>query len=75
MKDLVLQSMIRLLEPELKILCREDDVRDMENCIGDIEESYNKRMYQETEKEYTCNLTVINEKFLSEEDEQGCGGC
>ena len=30
LKNLIMQAMIKLIEPELQIMCREDDKRDVE---------------------------------------------
>ena len=74
-KNLILQSMIKLLEPSLKILCREEDVEDVKGMTGDIESEYKKFMTDSTGRdEYECALSVIEEKFLTDDVDKGCGG-
>ena len=60
-KNLILQSMIKLLEPSLKILCREEDFEDVKGMTGDIESEYKKFMTDSTGRdEYECALSVID---------------
>ena len=40
LKSLVLQSMIRMLEPEIHIMCREEDVGDIEGMIDQLQNEY-----------------------------------
>ena len=46
LQNLILQSMIKLLEPSLKIRCREEDVADIEGFTKDIEEKYHSFMLE-----------------------------
>ena len=39
-KQLVLQTMIRLLEPEVFVQVREDDQGEVEGMIGDLQDEY-----------------------------------
>ena len=36
LKNLILQSMIKLLEPSLKILCREEDQEEIRGSMDDL---------------------------------------
>ena len=59
-KNCILQSMIKLLEPSLKILCREEDKEDIEGLISEIEQEFVDFMTEKTSRdEYSCTLTVI----------------
>ena len=59
-KNCILQSMIKLLEPSLKILCREEDKDDIEGLISEIEQEFVDFMTEKTSRdEYSCTLTVI----------------
>ena len=74
-KDLILQGMIKLIEPALQIKCREEDVQDIKGMTGELEESYATFMKDTTKRdEYTCELTVLDDNFLGEDKDQGCGG-
>jgi DNA helicase-2/ATP-dependent DNA helicase PcrA len=35
-KNLILQSMIKLLEPSLKVMVRKEDLNDIQSCINDL---------------------------------------
>lgn len=35
-KNLILQSMIKLLEPSLKVMVRKEDLNDIKNCLSDL---------------------------------------
>jgi hypothetical protein len=35
-KNLILQSMIKLLEPTLKVMVRREDYSDIKNCLDDL---------------------------------------
>ena len=74
-KNLILQSMIKLLEPSLLIRCREDDKADIEGFTKELEEKYHSYMLEKTERdEYNCSLSVMEGDFLTDDVDQGCGG-
>ena len=74
-ENLIMQSMIKLLEPSLKIRCREEDKADIEGMCKDLEEKYHKYMLEKTERdEYNCTLTVMEGDYLTDDVDQGCGG-
>ena len=59
--------MIKLLEPSLKIQCREEDVYDIKGITSDIENEFKSFMSEKTGRdEYECTLTVIDNTFLNE---------
>ena len=43
-KDLILQSMIKLLEPSLMILCRKEDEGDIKGSLKEIEKKFQNYM-------------------------------
>ena len=64
-KNLILQSMIKLIEPTLHIMCREDDKDELEGMLGDIQDEYKAFMSEKTERdEYETTLTIIEDKFI-----------
>ena len=76
-KNLILQGMIKLIEPSLQIKCRREDVGDINKMTSDLEKQYRDFMSQETGRdEYECTLTVLDEAgmYLTEDKDQGCGG-
>ena len=66
-KNCILQSMIKLLEPSLKVLCRDEDKSDIEGLIGDLENEFKEFMTEKTGRdEYECSLTVISAASLQD---------
>ena len=47
-KDLILQGMIKLIEPSLQIKCRREDVDDIKYMLEDLQEDYHKFMKEKT---------------------------
>jgi len=69
-KKLILQGMIKLIEPSLQILCREDDKKDIESMCSDIETEYHEFMKEKTGRdEYSCSLLVLDGKFITKEQD------
>ena len=67
-QNLILQSMIKLLEPSLKIRCREEDKADIEGFITELEEKYHSYMLEKTERdEYNCSLSVMEGDYLTDD--------
>ena len=74
-KNLIIQSMIKLLEPGLQIICREEDKDDIEGMLGDIQSQYHEFLLEKTERDdYECELRVNGEKFITDEMDGGTGG-
>ena len=70
MKNLIFQAMIKLLEPSLKIKCREEDQEDIKGFLADLENDYHDFMLEKTERdEYECTLEVFDTAFLREEED------
>ena len=67
--------MIKLLEPSLIIRCREEDKNDIQKMIKDIEKEYSAFMTKETGRaDYNCSLTIMSERYITDAQDQGCGG-
>lgn len=61
-KDLILQSMIKLLEPSLKIVCRQEDEGEIKKALKDLEKKYTTYMKEQTERdEYVCTLEIMSD--------------
>ena len=58
-KNLVLQTMIRLLEEEVHVLCRDEDKADLIGLTSEIEEQYSTFMNEKTGREYSCTINII----------------
>ena len=75
LKNLILQGMIKLLEPSLQICCREDDVKDIKGMTSGIEKEFSKFMKDKTGRdEYECKLSVMGDRFIKPEQDEDCGG-
>ena len=75
LKNLIMQAMIKLIEPELQIMCREDDKRDIEKMCPDIEQQYAEFMKDKTGRdEYSCKLKVMADRHITKEQDHDCGG-
>ena len=74
MKSLLLQGMIKLLEKELILKVRREDIKLVKDLIPECETEYSEIMMQETKEEYKTKL-IINEKdFLNNTEGGECGG-
>ena len=66
--------MVKLLEPELELMVRESEVGLVEDMIGECEEDFTNLMREETQDEYECKLSVIQDRFLNNSNGALCGG-
>ena len=64
-----------MIEPKLQIKCRKDDVKDISAMVPELEKDYAKFMNEQTGKDdYNCELICLDDNFLKEDQDQGCGG-
>ena len=73
-KNLVLQSMTRMLEDEIIVMCREEDKDDIGAMIDDLQSEYSAFMNEKTGREYECVISVMDDQFLTDDKDHGCGG-
>jgi V-type H+-transporting ATPase subunit E len=69
--------MIKLLEPELLLKCRKEDLQLVQSLIPECEAEFKEIMDRETkesEVEYATKLRVIDTDFLTLEEGGECGG-
>ena len=70
LKDLILQGLIRLMEPEVNIRCRKSDVAVVERVMDEAAEDYKNLMKAEVNayknKEVTLKLILDSNRFLPE---------
>ena len=65
--------MIKLLEENVELKVREDEVDLVKGMLSECETLYSEIMLRETKREYLTTLTVMEDLFLKEE-EGGKGG-
>lgn len=73
-KQLIVQGMIRLLEENVEIKCRKGEQDMINGFIAECQELYSARMMEETGREYSTNLVVLEDRFLNEEEGSEFGG-
>ena len=66
--------MIKLLEDELELKVREEEVDLVKGIISECESEYTDIMKRETTRDYACSLSVMEDQFLSVENGGRCGG-
>lgn len=66
--------MIKLLEENLEIKVRQDEVDLASGMLGECEILFNETMKAETGREYNCKLTVCDDIFLQDREGGACGG-
>jgi V-type H+-transporting ATPase subunit E len=66
-KQLILQGMVKLLEPVCIIICRRNDVDFIKKLLKDLESDFVKLMHDQTGEEYTCTLEIDTKEFLENE--------
>lgn len=60
--------MIKLIEPELKLIALERDKDEIKAMLEDCEKEYTKRMKEETGVDRTCKLIVDETDTLNDSD-------
>ena len=64
-----------MIEPVIQVKCRQEDVQDIKGMVSDIERTYSEFMRERTGRdEYECKVIVLEDNFLSDDRDQGCGG-
>ena len=72
MKELILQGLIRLLEPKVSIKCREKDVKLVESLFEEVQEEYKKFLQDNIGESKEVKLEMFPKNhYLSEEDMGG----
>ena len=74
LSNLILQSMIRMLEPEIYIMCREEDKDEDDAMVSDLQSEYSTFMNEKTGRDYETKINVIDDRFLTDDKDLGCGG-
>lgn len=66
--------MIKLLEEEVELMVRENEVDLVRDMLGECEDKFAQIMKDETGDDYSCKLTVFDDKFLNNSNGALCGG-
>lgn len=74
LKQLIVQGMIRLLEPEVELKVRKGEEDMVRGLIADCESQFSAHMLAETERVFETKLTVITDRFLNVEEGSEFGG-
>ena len=74
LKLLIIQGMIKLLEPEVHLQVREQDVDLAKSMIKECENMFKEFMLKETKRDYVTKLFVYEDRHLTNEKGGECGG-
>ena len=66
--------MIKLLEKELLIKVRKEDLAITREMLKECENEFEEIMTRETNEEYKTKLTIIEGEYLTAEEGGECGG-
>lgn len=67
-KSLVLQGAVRLLEPEIWVMCRQEDRELVEGLLGEVAAEYREFTKANVGKEMSTTFSVVTEKWMEESD-------
>jgi len=67
LKNLIMEGLIRLLEPTIKIRAMKADIQLINELIPEIKSEYIKFMKDNAEKDVTLDITIFEKAFLNEE--------
>ncbi len=74
-KDLIMQGLIKLLEPKVLLKVRECDKDFIEGLTDSIASEYEEHMQKETGREYKVEFEVLQDSFIDPTTSAGkCGG-
>lgn len=74
LKNLIIQGMIKLMEEELELMVRQDEVPLVSGMLRECQSEYSEIMLRETTREYECNLTIREDAYLNKDNGGDCGG-
>ena len=66
--------MIKLLEEEVELKVREEEVDIVKGMLDECQSKYSEIMLEETKREYSTTLSVVEDQFLTKDDGGLCGG-
>jgi len=66
-KQLIVQGMVKLIEPTCYIRVRQQDVSFIKNILPECEQQYKKLMKEQTQRDYNCSLQIDEKEYLTNE--------
>ena len=66
--------MIKLMEDELELMVRQDEVPLVSGMLRECQDEYTEIMLRETTRDYACTLTIREDAYLNESNRGACGG-
>lgn len=66
--------MIKLLEENLELKVRQDEVSLVKGMLAECEKLFAQTMEAETGREYSCKLSVAEDIYLLDREGGACGG-
>ncbi|CAD8132668.1 unnamed protein product [Paramecium pentaurelia] len=66
LKNLIVQGMIKLLEPRIELTCLEQDVQLVKSILGECQEEFSQIIKRETTKDFKTTLSINQSQYLTE---------
>ncbi|CAD8177670.1 unnamed protein product [Paramecium pentaurelia] len=66
LKNLIVQGMIKLLEPRIELTCLEQDVSLVRSILGECQEEFQQIIKKETIKDFKTTLSINQSQYLTE---------
>lgn len=64
MTKLIIQGLIKLLEPEVNLICKKEDVSLVKDCINEAASTFTKLMHEQTIKFKNLDVKItVDEKY------------
>lgn len=67
LKELIVESMVKMLETQAYIQCRESDKDYIKSILTECENLYEEIMKKETKREYKCKLIIDEKNYFNDE--------
>lgn len=75
LKNLIIQGMIKLLEENVELLCRNKGEEGIvKGLIPECQKAYSELMKEKTGRDYATKLSVISDKYMTEAQGSEVGG-
>ncbi|CAD8064734.1 unnamed protein product [Paramecium primaurelia] len=66
LKNLIIQGMIKLLEPRIELMCLEQDVQLIRTILVECQEEFTKIIQRETAKDFKTTLSINQSQYLTD---------
>lgn len=67
LKDLIIEGMVKLLEPVCIVRVRQSDISYVKTILKECENQFGQLMLKETESEFKCQLLVDESEYLGDQ--------